>query len=112
MLSNIYPEFGIGSAIPDIIIEIQDAEGERYRIIEVKNSVEKKYLKRGLNEVLAYLKDFGDVCFTQKMAGILIGFGGFGDFDIEEASENDIAIFDKESFNDEKLRRLILYDSI
>ena len=112
VLSNIYPEFGVGTAIPDIIIEIQDAEGERYRIIEVKNSVEKKYLKRGLTEVLAYLKDFGDVCFTQKMAGILIGFGGFGDFDIEDASENDMAIFDKESFNDEKLRRLILYDSI
>ena len=112
VLSNIYRKFGIGTAIPDIIVEIEDEEGISYRIIEVKNSVEKDYLKEGLNEVLAYLTDFEDVCFTQKMKGILIGFGGIGNFDVELASENDIAIFDKESFNDEKLRRLILYDSI
>ena len=112
VLSNIYRKFGIGTAIPDIIVEIEDEEGIRYRIIEVKNSVEKDYLKEGLNEVLAYLTDFEDVCFTQKMKGILIGFGGIGNFDVELASENDIAIFDKESFNDEKLRRLILYDSV
>lgn len=52
-------------------------------MIEIKNSDINPTLKRGLNEVYAYLKEYEDVPLMDKMSGILIAFGGVGDVDLD-----------------------------
>ncbi len=58
-LSSFYPYVGLKAGIPDIIIEIEKVDGEKeYRVIEVKNTENDKYIKRCLIETFTYLKEF------------------------------------------------------
>ena len=107
-ISDSYDDFGIGAGEPDIIVEICENNSKRFRLIEIKNSSRNETLKRGLNEVYAYLKEYEDVPLMDKMSGILIAFGGVGSIDLNTALNHEVAIFDMEHFNDIGLRRIIL----
>ena len=107
-ISSSYSDFGIGAGEPDIIVEICENNSRRFRLIEIKNSSRNDTLKRGLNEVYAYLKEYEDVSLIDKMRGILIAFGGVGSIDLDTALNHEVAIFDREHFNDIGLRRIIL----
>ena len=107
-ISNAYPDFGIGQGEPDIIIGIKENNLERFRLIEIKNSKLNATLKRGLNEVYAYLKEYEDIPLMDKMSGILIAFGGVGRVDLDTALDKEAAIFDIDYLNDCNLRGIIL----
>ena len=77
-------------------------------MIEIKNSKLNATLKRGLNEVYAYLKEYEDIPLMDKMSGILIAFGGVGRVDLDTALDKEAAIFDIDYLNDCNLRGIIL----
>ena len=107
-ISSSYNDFGIGAGEPDIIVEICENDSKRFRLIEIKNSSKNDTLKRGLNEVYAYLKEYEDLPLADKMRGILIAFGGVGSVDLNTALNHEVAIFERACLNDYILRRIIL----
>ena len=107
-ISSSYNDFGIGAGEPDIIVEICVNDSKRFRLIEIKNSSKNDTLKRGLNEVYAYLKEYEDLPLADKMRGILIAFGGVGSVDLNTALDHEVAIFERACLNDYILRRIIL----
>ena len=77
-------------------------------MIEIKNSSKNDTLKRGLNEVYAYLKEYEDLPLADKMKGILIAFGGVGSVDLNTPLDHEVAIFERRYLNDSEVIRNIL----
>lgn len=108
-LSKSYNDFNVDAGIPDLIIEIIEGDDKKYRLVEIKNSSDPDYIRTGLIETFAYLKEYEDLNIASSMGGVLVSFGGIGEVN-QNSFDNEIAIFDKDSFDSLNTRRRILFD--
>jgi hypothetical protein len=71
-------QYGLNKGIrrPDIIFEIIKNGNHIYRIIEVKNSSDSRYMRNSFYKMFGYIYDFSDVNFTRDIPFILVNWNG------------------------------------
>ena len=97
-------EFRGSSRLPDIIIEFEKNDETFYRLIEVKNSSDTKYISKSIYKSIAYFKDFEyvsqieNVNFTKKYPVVLITWGGISIKKDYDPFKEKIIILNREEF--------------
>ena len=93
---------------PDLLLEFEKDEKKYYRIVEVKRTSSKKYIKDSVYKVLGYLNDFEEISFTKNIPGVIVCWGGVKMTDIPNAFDQDILILNKEDFSENILELFYL----
>ena len=95
-------EFNFSTSVrrPDLIVEIEKNGKSFHRIIEVKNSSRKDYMRNSFYKVLGYYKDFESVPFTKNIPIVVINWMG-SSIDMEQIEKifmKKIIFFNKDEF--------------
>jgi len=91
---SILDRYGMGASLrrPDIILKISNQYRKKFVIIEIKRSMNRKYLVDGAYKLLGYLKDFSKI--NQKedtLSGVLVAWDGVKEITILEKTELQIS---------------------
>lgn len=87
---SILDRYGMGASLrrPDIILKISNQYRKKFIIIEIKRSMNRKYLVDGTYKLLGYLKDFAEINHNEDtLTGILVAWNGVKEVKILEKTE-------------------------
>ena len=100
---------------PDIILEFEKEGRITYRIVEVKNSSKRDYVRDSVYKVMGYYKDFerilhnGDATFCNNCPVVLVTWGGISIKKDYDPFGDNIIVLNRNEFLD-SLEKLILLD--
>ena len=87
---------------PDIILEISENENTYYRIVEVKNASECKYMRDSFYKMFGYVYDFCNVPFAKKYPYVLVNWKGsrIKEEFKEDVFSQEVIFLNKEEFSE------------
>lgn len=88
--------------IPDIIIEYIDKKETKYRLVEIKRSDDKNYIRNSIYKMFAYLKDYEQASFNYPNILLVWDVDIKENYTYENTLSNEIAILGFKKFIEHK----------